>query len=232
VWHDGDVLAAAGRALHALDARSGRPRWTADVGALVAGRPAADDAAVYVGAGDGRAHAFDRRTGERRWAQVIATRESPYRTLIYGPWATQATLLPANRVLVANVVAAYALDRATGAIAWQVAGGFMYNRALLLEDRLVLADERGNVVAVDPLTGAELWRVTLPQRVIGGGPVRWGTHVAAVGVNGLVARLDPASGADAGRFRATVDYVHGVAAAAGRVLVSGGQDGVLRGVAA
>ena len=231
-WHDGAVLAAAGRALHALDARSGRSRWTADVGALVAGRPAADEASVYVGGGDGRAHAFDRATGERRWSQVIAVRESPYRTLIYGPWATQATLLPGNRVLVANVVAAYALDRATGAIAWQVAGGFMYNGALLLGDRLVLADERGNVLAVDPVSGAVLWRVTLPQRIIGGGPVRWGAHVGTVGVNGLVARLDPATGADAGRFRATVDYVHGAPAVAGRVLVTGGQDGVVRGVAA
>lgn len=107
----------------------------------------------------------------------------------------------------------------------------MYNAPLLLDDRMVLADERGNVLAVDPLSGAVLWRVTLPQRVLGGSPVGWGSEVAVAGVNGLVAVLDAATGADRGRLRPGVDYIHGAPAAADQhVLAVAGQDGVVRGV--
>lgn len=229
---DGTVLiAAAGRALHALEADSGDERWTADVGGFVGGRPAADERAVYAGAGDGKVHAFSLATGERLWERVLSS-GAPYRTFILGPWATQPTLLPGDRVLVATVLNAYALDRSTGATAWELRGGFMYNAALLLADRLVMVDEFGGVVAVDPLTGAELWRTKLAQRVLGGSPALWKGAVAIGGVNGLVALLDPATGADAGRLRIGVDYVHSAPAVAGDVLAVGSQDGRLRAVMA
>ena len=135
-------------------------------------------------------------------------------------------------MIVANVVAAYALDRATGDVAWQLAGGFMYNAPLVLDDRVVLVDEWGVAVAVEPLSGAELWRTRLPQRVLGGSPVSWDGSVAVAGVNGLVALLDPATGADRGRLAAGVDYQYGApAAVAASLLAVGGQDGVVRGIA-
>jgi hypothetical protein len=48
----------------------------------------------------------------------------------------------------------------------------------------------------------------------------------------LVALLDPATGADAGRLRIGVDYVHSAPAVAGDVLAVGSQDGRLRAVMA
>jgi outer membrane protein assembly factor BamB/predicted phosphodiesterase len=227
----GAVLAPAGRTLHALDPRSGEALWSADVGGFVAGLPAADERAAYVGAGDGKAHAFDLATGARLWTRTISSRENPYRTLIYGPWTTKALLLPGDRVLITTVTSAQALDRATGTPAWSVAGGFLFSTALLLPDRLILAGEQGEVLAVDPGTGVVLWRVRLTQRVIGGAAALFGDAVAIAGVNGLVALLDPATGADRGRLHPSVDYVYGTPAAVGDVLVTGSQDGWLRGIA-
>lgn len=228
---DGETLIApAGRVLHALDATSGAERWAADVGGFVGGRPTVDDRAVYVGAGDGKAHAFSLATGNRLWERPLGTaRARPYLTLIYGPWATRASLLPGDRVLVATVTHAYALDRSTGASGWEKPGGFMYNAALLLADRLIMVDEWGMAVAVDPLTGSELWRTKrLPQRVLGGSPTLWKGMIAVAGVNGMVALLDPATGADAGRLRPGADDVHSAPEVAGDLVVVGSQDGRLR----
>ncbi len=107
----------------------------------------------------------------------------------------------------------------------------MYNAALLLDDRLVMVNEFGGAVAVNPLTGAEHWRTDLPQRVLGGSPTLWKDTVAIGGVNGLVALLDPATGTDAGALRVGVDYIHSAPAVAGDVLAVGSQDGRLRAVA-
>ncbi|HTE59248.1 MAG TPA: PQQ-binding-like beta-propeller repeat protein, partial [Solirubrobacteraceae bacterium] len=227
----GAVLVPAGRTLYALDADDGGLLWQAATGGIVAGRPAATATTAVVGSGDGRAHAFDLATGQPRWQVVLSARESPYRTLIYGPWWTQATTLPGDRVVLSTVSAAWALDGATGAQAWRINGGWIYHQPLLLDDRVVLASERGDVVAVRPDTGAELWRTTMPERVLGGSPTRWGDRLAVGGVNGLVATFDPATGAARGSFHAGVEYVHSGLAAAGEVLAIGSQDGVLRALA-
>jgi outer membrane protein assembly factor BamB len=224
----GAVLVSAGRTLYALDARDGGPLWQAETGGIVAGRPAVTATTAVVGSGDGRAHAFDLATGEPRWQVVLSARENPYRTMIYGPWWTQATALPGGRVLLSTVTAAWALDGATGAQAWRIAGGWLYHQPLLLGDRLVLASERGDVVAVRPDSGAELWRGTMPERVLGGSPVSWGDRLAVAGVNGLVATFDPATGAPRGSLHPGVEYVHSGLATAGELLAVGSQDGVLR----
>jgi outer membrane protein assembly factor BamB/predicted phosphodiesterase len=224
----GAVLVSAGRTLYALDARDGGLLWQAETGGIVAGRPAVTATTAVVGSGDGRAHAFDLATGEPRWQVVLSARESPYRTMIYGPWWTQATTLPADRVLLSTVSAAWALDGATGAQAWRIAGGWMYHQPLLLGDRLALASERGEVVAVRPDSGAELWRGTMLERVLGGSPVSWGDRLAVAGVNGLVATFDPATGAPRGSLHPGVEYVHSGPATAGELLAVGSQDGLLR----
>lgn len=226
----GLVLAPAGPTVHALDAATGTERWRATVGGLVAGRPVADDDAVYFGAGDGRAHAFELATGERRWQRDIDVRTRPYTTLIYGPWQTQAALVPGH-VVVSNVVSARALDRATGAIAWELTGGFMYGGAVALDpegERLVLADEQGNVLLVEGASGRVLWRTRIAERVIGGAPTLWEGTIAVAGVNGLVVVLDPTTGATLDRLHVTTDYLHSAPAAAGARLAVGGQDGRLR----
>lgn len=67
---DGTVyVAATGDTLHAVDAQSGRRRWTAEYAAPGDGAPAAPvagDGTVFVGDREGRLHAFDTR-GRPRW---------------------------------------------------------------------------------------------------------------------------------------------------------------------
>jgi outer membrane protein assembly factor BamB len=227
----GAVLVPAGRTLYALDARDGALLWRAETGGIVAGRPAATATTAVVGSGDGRAHAFDLATGKPRWQVVLSARENPYRTMIYGPWWTQATTLPDDRVLLSTVSGAWALNGETGVEAWRIPGGWMYHQPLLLDDRVVLASERGEVAAVQPDTGADVWRTTVPERVLGGSPAHWGDRIAVGGVNGLVATLDPVTGAVRGSLHAGVEYVHSGLATAGTLLVVGSQDGVVRALA-
>jgi hypothetical protein len=86
------------------------------------------------------------------------------------------------------------------------------------------------VLAADPGTGTQLWRIKLTQRVIGGATAPYGDAVPIAGVNGLVALIDPATGADRGRMHPGVDYVYSEPVAVGDVLAVGSQDGWLRGI--
>jgi outer membrane protein assembly factor BamB len=222
------VLAGAERTLYALDADSGRTLWSTEVGGFVGGRPAADESAVYLGAGDGKAHALDLQTGAQRWERLLSTRtENPYRTMIYGPWAARVVLIAGDRAIVSTVSNTHALDRATGADGWRLPGSTLYAAALPVAggDRLVLVEESGRARAVDAATGAVVWTSQLSQRVQGGAAVLWQGLVAIAGVNGLVALLDPGTGEVVERAHPTVDYQYGTPAAAGDLLAVGGQDG-------
>lgn len=107
------ILVAAGGRLYCLDSR-GRILWSGDLHGLFAGRVACDGERVFAGGGDGRARAFDARTGAELWAVSITTRTTPYQLLIYGAWNDELDLLPDGSVLVATVSAALALDPVTG----------------------------------------------------------------------------------------------------------------------
>jgi outer membrane protein assembly factor BamB len=227
----GALLAGAERTLLALDASTGQTLWQTAAGGFVGGRPAADELAVYVGAGDGKAHAFDLQSGAPLWERLLSTRTTNgYQTMIYGPWEARVVLLTGGRVIVSTVSSTTALDRASGEVAWRIPGSTLYAAALLVDDgrQVVLVDEQGGVKSADSATGAVTWTTQISQRVIGGSPALWQGLVAIAGVNGLIALIDPATGATVERLHPTVDYQYGAPAVAGDLLVVGGQDGVLR----
>ncbi|MGP4027399.1 protein kinase domain-containing protein [Actinomadura sp. 3N407] len=66
VWC-GMVYTAGGRHVHALDAASGKRRWSRDIGGRVTGGVTVADGLVLAGDASGRLHALDAQTGRQRW---------------------------------------------------------------------------------------------------------------------------------------------------------------------
>jgi outer membrane protein assembly factor BamB len=65
------VYSASGAGVHALDATSGRLRWSRDVGAPVVGTPLLAGGVLHLATGGGQLHALDAGTGEPRWDLTV-----------------------------------------------------------------------------------------------------------------------------------------------------------------
>ncbi|MEQ7005095.1 PQQ-binding-like beta-propeller repeat protein [Actinopolymorpha sp. B17G11] len=224
------VLFAAGRRLHAVDTRTGRARWSADLHGFFAGRVACDGTRVYAGSGDGRAYALDAATGEQLWSVSMTTRSDVYGRLLYGPWDDTVELLPGGLVLVSTVSSATALDAATGAAAWTVAGSHMYTPARLVDDSLLLVDERGKVHLVDPATGVARWVRELGVRAFNAGPMISGGLAWLVAATGLLVGIDLASGEVRHRRQLGPSNTFSTPALVDNLLVTADQDGLVRGL--
>ena len=189
------LLVCAGTTLHAVALAIGEALWTAELPAASMGAPATDGERVVLGAGDGAAHALDARTGEHLWRTSITTREGSYQRFIYGPWNDAVTLLPDGGVLVSGISDSWCVDPADGSERWRVAGSFQYAREALTEDgMLVMANEAGEIVQIDPADGTELARHATAERVLDEGFVLVGGTVYAASHSGLLSAVDLASG--------------------------------------
>lgn len=226
------IVVAAGDRLYCLD-DTGAVLWDSEVPRLSAGRAASDGRRVYIGAGDGRGHAYDLATGAPLWSVLTNARTDSYRQLIYGPWDDWVEILPTGAVLFSTVANAIAVDPLTGAEQWRIDGSYIFAPGLLLSDgSLLLTTEWGVVDAVDPATGARRWSTQAVPRVVNSGPVvdeRTGV-IRLVGTGGRLVTIDPASGnvtVDRQLFTANTFSTPVVV---GRQLIVGAQDGVLRGL--
>ena len=114
--------------VRALEATTGKPRWTAYTGGAVRYPPAVAEGRAYVGSADGHAYCFEAATGRRLWRFRAAPLER--RIPFYGKLAS--TWPVGSGVLVSAGVAyfacginnfdgthVYALDAKTGAVKWQ-----------------------------------------------------------------------------------------------------------------
>lgn len=231
-----ELTIPSGRHIVLMDAQSGKIKWSTEVGGLTAGTPTADDKAIYFGAGDGMAYALNRSSGQVLWETTILKRETPYKTLIYSPWATKATLVPTKEgtndlLYVSNVSNTYALNRMTGEIVWKLNGGFLYSAPLIIKERnmAVLADEWGKVSAIDPYTGKLLWKTATKQRIFNASPVLIeGDRVYVSGVNGLLTGLDLNNGSIIDQYHFSTDYVYSTPVYQNGRIIQSGQDGIVR----
>ena len=190
------LFACAGTTLHTVDAASGDVLWTAQLPAPSMDAPATDGTHVYLGAGDGSAHALDARTGEAVWTASLTDREGSYQRFIYGPWNDAVTVLPDGGVLVSGISDTQCLDPSDGSRRWRVDGSFQYAReALTAVGDLVMADERGRVVRLDPATGAELGSHQTAERILDEGFVLVEDTVFTASHSGLISAVDLGSGA-------------------------------------
>lgn len=190
----------------ALDAATGKSRWTACTGGPIFYPPALWEGRALVGSGDGWIYCFEAATGRRLWRfrAAPADRIIPVYGSLLSTWPVASGVLVEDGVAYAAAGIAnhdgthvYALDAATGEVHWhnsnsgsidpQTGGGVSVNGHLLLNDqRLYLAG--GNVVPVaeyDTADGRCLAQTRVPnshtQFTAGADLFLIGQHVQAGG---------------------------------------------------
>ncbi len=224
------VVITAGYVLHAVSATDGTQLWSADLGGFSAGRAACDGQRVYAGSGDGYASAFDAGSGERLWSLDMTTRVLPHGRLLYGPWNDRVELLPAGMVLFATVERTFAVDRASGSVCWEIAARCMYPPSCLTDYGLLLADEYGRALLVDPATGRTIWTAELGAPTLDAGPVVAADTAWIMSATGLLSGVDLETGGIRYRRQVGPAGTFSTPVVADGVLVLGDQDGVLHGL--
>ncbi|MGW0768736.1 outer membrane protein assembly factor BamB family protein [Streptomyces sp. NPDC002676] len=145
------VNCADGRC-YALDAVSGRPRWSFDTHAPLRRSPAVADGTVYVVGESGLLHALSADTGEERWLRRVGHSGDPVVAdgVVFTVHHPAFLLRDASRVT--------ALDAATGDERWRArlpegsAAG-----AAVADGRVFVQGARAELTALDAASGEELW---------------------------------------------------------------------------
>lgn len=185
------VLAISGETLSCLDATDGSVRWQWAMQRISGGPAISDGTRVYLGVGDGNIWALDASTGRPEWhVEHCNGNVGRYRTLIWGPWESRLLPLPGDLLLACSRQRLRLVVRDTGRTVWEITGHFRLATPFRYGDDVVLATEEGQVMVVDPATGAV--RATLdsvPQLATAGLVLRDSTAVVT-GAGGLVARVD------------------------------------------
>jgi outer membrane protein assembly factor BamB len=131
--------------------------WATRAGRRLTGALTAEDGTLYGGGVDRKVYAVDLESGAIRWSARLAGIVAGG-VLVSGDTVYAASTRPQGRI--------YAFDRATGRKLWQ-AGAGLVSAPLALVDRMLLAStQRGELVALDPASGARKWRRrTGPARI-------------------------------------------------------------------
>jgi outer membrane protein assembly factor BamB len=139
--------------LHALDAASGRPRWTVQTGDDVKGGPAFSKGTIYFASYDGKVYAVDARTGNKRW-------ESSGQAGLGGAGNFYATPAVAyGRVFIGNTDGkVYAFGARSGDLLWaKGTGGFVYSSAAVWRRTVYAGSYDRRLYALDAATGDVRW---------------------------------------------------------------------------
>jgi outer membrane protein assembly factor BamB len=152
---DGDVLyVSAGYALMAIDAKTGKERWSVPLRFAGSCSPVVDADRVYVATQEGHVSAFAKANGSELWH---------YRNdnLLFGSPAVASGVV----VIADEVGAVTAIDARTGRELWQDdAGAEVFATAAIADGTVYVATTKPSLLALDVRTGKERW-----QRGVGGG---------------------------------------------------------------
>jgi len=111
-FSDRIYVGSADKWFYCFDAADGAREWRSRIGALLRGRPAADDKRVFVTSMDNTLRAYDRRSGAQRWHPSV-----PYRP------TTGPVLVESVVVVPGNSAELRAFEAATGKPAGQITLG-------------------------------------------------------------------------------------------------------------
>lgn len=173
----------------ALDAASGRELWRAEAGERIIGAPVAADGSLFLALTNGEVIAFDAGTGGVRWRAAV-------NDLIH---ATPA--YDGNRIFAFTVggqVAAF--DAASGQNLWSVTLRGTFGReqtGTVAGGKLLVSPNgnwRGGIFALDPATGAEVWRWIFWEEENHWSAPATADETVYVGNEGGIAALDLNSG--------------------------------------
>jgi outer membrane protein assembly factor BamB len=146
------VVGSGDSNIYALDAATGKPRWTFDTGFGVFSSPTILNGVVYVGSNDDNLYALSLATGEVVWTRDLgnaASVESP---------AVASGVVYASTEFTRRV---FALDAASGRKRWsrRLTGGNIAAGPVVDQGRVFVTTEDGFLVSLDASTGGVLWRV-------------------------------------------------------------------------
>ena len=135
----------------ALDAGSGTRQWSYPTGQSIWAAPTVSDGVVYAASLDGSVYALSAtppdETGLLLWQKDLGA-------------ALPGSITIGDGLVYAGGFGStmYALDAGSGDVVWEVpAEDWIWNGAVLLDDRIIFADVAGNVYALDAATGRSLW---------------------------------------------------------------------------
>lgn len=222
VVSDGMVyVGSADGGVYALDALTGRPKWSLDTGASVRSSPALAQGRVFVGTMDGNLVAIEAATGRTTWR--FKTQGNPF--FPAGEIQSSPAAVDGSVFVGARDGVLYALDAVTGQPRWVADNEMAWvNASPAVASQLVVfgVSDGESVIAVDARTGAPRWRFKTNGRVFSSPTVADG-RVYVGNSYGNVYVLDAATGGllDQGY---TEGAVHSSPAVAGSVLYVGSDD--------
>lgn len=155
-----------GAIILALDAATGEERWRSSQPANPVTGPVVADGQLIVGFTDGTLVAFDAATGEERWRALAgeSNDEDPS-----PPWPGLPVVVDGSLYVSSNGFSGartLAIDAETGAVAWSAdTGGFSTSAPALAGDTLLVGSDSGDLIGLDAATGAERWRVVIPDTI-------------------------------------------------------------------
>ncbi|HEX6105336.1 MAG TPA: PQQ-binding-like beta-propeller repeat protein [Gemmatimonadales bacterium] len=123
--------------------------WATRAGRRFTGRLTVDGGTLFGAGVDRKVYAVDLTSGEVRWSHRLSGIVAGG-VLVSGDTVYAASSRPEGRV--------YALDRATGQRHWKQKTGPVGAPLALVAGTLVVPTQRGDVLGLDPGTGAERWR--------------------------------------------------------------------------
>ena len=172
VWSDGAVLFGSDDGnVYAVDAASGRQRWMARTGGPVASSPAVAGGRVFAVSYDGRLYAFDVHSGEVLWKFAtegerrfeakglhgLQPRNQTYPDL-YDVYLSSPLVVDGKVVFGSGDGHVYAVDAASGRLAWKFAtGDVVHASPAYAEGLVVVGSWDGKLYALDAATGAQRW---------------------------------------------------------------------------
>ncbi|MFL6681671.1 MAG: PQQ-binding-like beta-propeller repeat protein [Burkholderiaceae bacterium] len=172
VWHDGAVLFGSDDGnVYAVDAASGRQRWMTHTGGPVASTPAVSGGRVFAVSYDGRLYALDARSGEVLWKFAtegerrfearglhgLQPRNQTYPDL-YDVYLSSPLVVDGKVVFGSGDGHVYAVDAASGRLAWKFATGDVVHASPAYADGLVVVGSwDGKLYALDAASGAQRW---------------------------------------------------------------------------
>ncbi len=183
--------------------RDARELWRTDFPAALTSAPTVTDDALYIGAADGRLHAIDRFSGERRWSRFVAA-EVIERPVAQGAWVFVGT----------DHDTVQALDAGSGEVKWTyrrdtpagltIRGGV---GVALAGDRLFAGFSDGVLVSLGANDGRLIWEARLAGALkkfpdVDAVPVVRDGRVYAASFAGGVFALDAATGKELWRTEA------------------------------
>ena len=172
VWRDGTVLFGSDDGnVYAVEAASGRQRWMAHTGGPVASTPALSGDRVFAVSRDGRLYALDLHTGEVLWkfategerrfeAKGLHGMQPRTQTFadMYDVYLSSPLVVEGKVIFGSGDGHVYAVDAASGKLAWKFATGDVVHASPAYADGLVVIGSwDGRLYALDARTGAQRW---------------------------------------------------------------------------